>query len=98
MRLLRRHGRRGVDGLGIDEATHLNCIKMPDQLADGGPRRIELSERGRALDQSNLGPPNSRELKLCLRDSTGALELDWILGVAGDFADKGFQLFRIFCG
>ena len=73
-------------------------IKKPDHLGDGGPRRIELSERRRPLNQSNLGPPHLRELKIRLRDSTGALELDWILGVAGDFADKGFQLFRIFCG
>jgi hypothetical protein len=39
-------------------------------------RQIELSERGRTLDQRSLGSPHSRELKFGLRDSTGALELD----------------------
>jgi hypothetical protein len=45
-------------------------------------RRLELSDRARAFDQGNLGPP-IREVKLCLRDSAGALEHDCILAVAG---------------
>ena len=36
----------------------------------------------------------TREFKLCLRDSAGALEHDFILGVAGDFVDELVQLFR----
>ena len=47
-----------------------------------------LSERRRALDQRNLGAPHSREVKLGLGESAGALKQDWILGVAGDFADE----------
>jgi hypothetical protein len=35
-------------------------------------RRIELSDRRRALNQGNLGPPHPREVKLCLRESAGA--------------------------
>ena len=65
-------------------------------MRDGNPgraRRIELSERRRALDQGNLGPPHPRELKLCFRDGAGALERDCILGVAGDFADESVQFF-----
>jgi hypothetical protein len=50
-------------------------------------RRLELSERACALDQGNLGPPHPREVKLCLRDSAGALEHDCILSVSGDFTD-----------
>jgi hypothetical protein len=57
-------------------------------------RRLELSERARALDQGYLGPPHPREVKLCLRDSAGALEHDCILAIAGDFADELVQLFR----
>ena len=55
---------------------------------------IELSERRRAFDQGNLGPPHPREVELCVRDSAGALEQDCILGIAGDFADELVQLFR----
>ena len=73
-------------------------IKKPDHLGDGGPRRIELSERRRPLNQGNLGPPHLRELKIRLRDSTGALEHDCIVAGAGDFADKRVQLFRKFHG
>jgi hypothetical protein len=54
----------------------------------GRPRRVELSKRRRALDQGNLGPPHPREVKLCFRDSAGALEHDCIFGVAGDVADE----------
>ena len=57
-------------------------------------RRLKLSERVRALDQGNLGPPYLREVKLRLRGSASALEHDCILGVAGDFADEVVQLFR----
>src|SRR5262245_31230490 len=74
IRLLRRHRRRGVDGFGIDEPAPLKCTKKPNQLGDAGRRRIELSERRRALDQRNLGPPCSRELKLCLREACGTRE------------------------
>jgi hypothetical protein len=70
------------------------CIKVSELLGDGEPRRIELSERRRAFNQGNLGPPHPRELKLCLRDSAGALEPDCILCVAGDFAGEGVQLLR----
>jgi hypothetical protein len=42
-------------------------------LGDGELRRIELSERRRALDQGKLGPPHARELKLGLRDLASAL-------------------------
>ena len=59
----------------------------------GELRRIKLSERRRALNQGNLGPPHSRELKIRLRDSAGALEHHCILAVAGDFADELVQLF-----
>ena len=54
---------------------------------------IELSERRRAFDQGNLGPPHPRELKLRLGDGAGALEQDCILAVASDFADEVVQLF-----
>ena len=63
-------------------------------MGDGELRRIELSERRRALDQGNLGPPHPREVKLSLRDSAGALEGDCILRVAGDFAGELVQLLR----
>jgi len=69
-------------------------MKEPDHLGDGGLRRIEFSERRRALDQGKLGSPHAREVELCLRDSAGALEHDCILGVARDFADELVQLFR----
>jgi hypothetical protein len=71
-------------------------IKETDDSDDGAkkPRWIERSERRGALDQGNLGLPHSREIKLCLGDSAGALEDDCILGVAGDFADEVVQLFR----
>ena len=39
-------------------------------------------------------PRQPRELKLCLRDSAGALEHDFIFGVAGNFAGEPVQLFR----
>jgi hypothetical protein len=64
-------------------------------LGNGESRRIELSKCSRALNQSDLGPPHTRELKLCLRDGAGALEHDCILGVAGDFVDEFVQLLRI---
>jgi hypothetical protein len=61
-----------------------------DDLGDSAKqlRRIELSERGRALDQGNLGAPHSREVKLCLSKSAGSLKQDWIVSVAGNFADE----------
>ena len=62
-------------------------------MGDGELRRIKLSEGRRALNQGNLGPPHSRELKIRLRDSAGALEHHCILAVAGDFADELVQLF-----
>ena len=69
------------------------CHYKPEFLGSE-PRGIELSECRRALDQGDLGPPHPRELKLCLRESAGALEQDCILGVANDFADELVQLFR----
>ncbi len=63
-------------------------------MGDGEPRRIQLSERRRALNQGHLGPPHPRKLKLCLRDSAGALEHDCLLAVAGNFADEPVQVFR----
>ena len=62
-------------------------------MGDGEGRRIEPSERRCALDQGNLGLPHSREIKLCLGDSAGALKYDCVLGIAGDFADELVQLF-----
>jgi hypothetical protein len=52
------------------------------------PRRIELSECRRALDEGNPSPPDPREVKLGLGESAGALKQDWIPAVAGDFADE----------
>jgi hypothetical protein len=78
----------------IDVSTPKNCIKEPNASGGGELRRIELSECRGALDHGNLGPPHARELKLCLRDSAGALEHDFILGVADDFVDELVQLFR----
>src|SRR5262249_56195076 len=69
-------------------------MKEPGHLGDGEPRRIELSQRRRALDQGKLGSPHAGEVELCLRDSAGAVEPDCILGVARDFADELVQLFR----
>jgi len=63
-------------------------------LGHGELRRVELSERRRALNQGKLGPPHAREVKLGLRNGAGALEHDCILAVAGDFADEDVQLFR----
>jgi hypothetical protein len=63
-------------------------------LGDGEPRRIELSERRRALDQGNLSPPHPREVKFCSHDLESALEGDCIIGVAGNFAGELVQLFR----
>jgi len=82
-------------GLG-GMTTPVQRFKERDHLGEGGgePRRIELSERRRALDQGNLGPPHPREVKLGLRDSAGALEQDGIFGVAGDLAGEFVQLFR----
>jgi len=57
-------------------------------LGDGELRRIELSQRRRALNQGNLGPPHPREVKLSLRDNAGALEHDCILAVAGDLRTR----------
>jgi hypothetical protein len=54
--------------VGDDGSTPVKRINDPDHLGDGEPRRIELSERRRAFNQSNLGPPHSREL-----NSGGAL-------------------------
>jgi hypothetical protein len=64
-------------------------------LSDGEPRRIELSEGRCSFNQGDLGPPHPRELKLRLRDSAGAIEQDWMLSIAGDFADELVQLFCI---
>jgi hypothetical protein len=96
VRLLCRHRRRGVAGFRKDESTSVKRIKETDDPVDGAknPRWIELSERRGAFDQSNLGPPHPREVKLGLCDSAGALEHDCILGVAGDFANELVQLFR----
>jgi hypothetical protein len=54
-------------------------------LGNSERRRIELSERRRALDQGNLGPPHPRELKLCLRDSAGSFS------VAGEFGPNYYN-------
>ena len=67
-------------------------------MGDGELRRIKLSERRRTVNQGNLGPPHSRQLKIRLRDSASALEHDCILAVAGDFADELVQLFGECCG
>ena len=75
-------------------STPVKLIKEPDHLGDGELRRIELSERRRALNQGNLGPPHPRELELCLRDLASALEGDCINGVAGDFAGERLELWR----
>ena len=78
----------------VGSPTREKRIKAPDDPGGGELRRIELSECRCALDQGNLGPPRPRKLKLCLRESAGALEHDFIFGVAGDFAGEHVQLFR----
>ena len=67
-----------------------NALRSRIILGDGAKnlRRLELSERARALDQGNLGPPHPREVKLCLGDSAGGLEHDCILAVAVDSATE----------
>src|SRR6266542_4965027 len=94
VRLVGRDRRRGVDGLRRDESTSVKRIKETDDSGDGARNRpwIERSERRGAFDQGNLGLPHSREIKLCLGDSAGALEQDWIVSVAGDFANELVQL------
>jgi hypothetical protein len=92
---LKRHRRRGVDGFWKDESTSVKRVKETDDSGDGAKnRRVERSERRGAFDQGNLGLPHSREIKLCLGDSTGALKYDCVLVIAGDFADELVQLFR----
>ena len=84
-------------GLGSISLPPKNALKSRIVWATVGRGGSSSPNADARSIRRNLGPPHSRELKICLRDITGALELDWILGVAGDFADKGFQLFRIFC-
>jgi hypothetical protein len=73
--------------------TPVKRIKDPDHLGNGELWRIELSERRRALNQGDLGPPHPRQLKLCLRDLVSALKSDCIIGVAGNFAGELVYLF-----
>src|SRR5215813_11422216 len=59
----------------MELGTMVSSVKRvsdSDQLGHGELRRIELSERRRALNQGKLGPPHAREVKLGLRDSAGA--------------------------
>ena len=93
-RLVWRYRRRRVDEFRNDQSPPAKRINEPDHLGRGEPRRIELSERRRALNQGNLGPPHPREVKFRLRDSAGALQRDGTFSVAGDFAREFVQLFR----
>ncbi len=68
----------------------LGRVTSPPQISPS----IESSERMHVRDQGNFGSPHTREIEESFRSSAGAVEDDYVLGVAGDLTGELVQLFR----